>query len=656
MKSLFHSIVFCVVALMCCQQAYSSVEYPPEQWLSGTLPVLYVNTDSCKPIISKTDYIAGSYYLDPCGVTDVKAFGSASSPLRLEIRGRGNASWMNASYLKKPYKIKLDKKTALMGMSKSKHWALMAHWEDGSVFLKDESGFEFSRRIGMEWTPRQRAVELVLNGEYMGLYFLTENVRVEKTRVNIFEQDDEATDPSEITGGWLLETDNYPDTRQIKMMAGNGDLLRLTYKSPENLSSQQLSYLTDLITRADSAIYVTDKWSRAWEDIIDLDALARFYIVNEIVDNVESFSGSCFMHKDRGENTKLLFGPVWDYGNSFGHSPLTLDCFLYENSPIRRHWITAVVQFPRFQQRVRQLWQEKHSVLFDTFNDSVMAFTEPLRQADAQDMKRWGRTYANRDFDTRRSRHVNFINRKVAFLDQQWNTTKCPLTEAVGTIDGSHEIIDALCVAYVYDGFAYVTDNHGTWAAIYIDDKADHLSRNVNLKAGSVKGFMSAANTNPTMLLDEPPMVLSSKVTPVIQKIDLSTPITLLGNTVVKVEGCFSDSVLWADGNKDESLPHIAVTSGPGLDKLEQGGQYLMTGILRLKHDILNGESGEYEFISLKSVKWVDGVGDIESDEDMVRHDYYNAVGKRSDVPFKGFNIEVTTYSNGKQMVKKIIK
>lgn len=367
MRNVFHSVVLCAV-MLCSVQARSSVEYPPEQWLSGTLPVLYVNTDSCKPIVSKTDYIAGSYYLDPNGIVGVQGFGNAESPLPLEIRGRGNASWLNASYLKKPYKIKLGKKAALMGMPKSKHWALMAHWEDGSVFLKDETGFEFSRRIGMAWTPRQRAVELVLNGEYMGLYFLTENVRVESTRVDVVEQNDGETDPLAITGGWLLENDNYFAANQIRMTAGNGELLRVTYKSPEVLSSQQLSYLTDLIVRADSAVYVRDKWSRAWEDIIDLDALAKYYIVSEVVDNVEAFSGSCYMHKDRGVDSKLVFGPVWDYGNSFGHSPLTLDCFLYENSTLRRHWITAVVQFPRFQQRVRQLWRQKHSELFDTFN------------------------------------------------------------------------------------------------------------------------------------------------------------------------------------------------------------------------------------------------------------------------------------------------
>ena len=45
--------------------------------------------------------------------------------------------------------------------------------------------------------------------------------------------------------------------------------------------------------------------------------LAKFYIVNEIVDNKEAFSGSCWMSKEMGDSTKLVFGPVWDFGSSF---------------------------------------------------------------------------------------------------------------------------------------------------------------------------------------------------------------------------------------------------------------------------------------------------------------------------------------------------
>ena len=99
--------------------------------------------------------------------------------------------------------------------------------------------------------------------------------------------------------------------------------------------------------------------SREWEEYIDLDTLVRFYIIHEMLDNIESFTGSCFIHKQYGNDSKLIYGPVWDFGNSFGHGLRQPNCFLYENSTMKKIWITELVKFPRFQQMVRLIWNEK---------------------------------------------------------------------------------------------------------------------------------------------------------------------------------------------------------------------------------------------------------------------------------------------------------
>ena len=75
--------------------------------------------------------------------------------------------------------------------------------------MRNAVGFELSKLIGMTYTPDAKPLELVLNGDYIGLYFLTEHIRVDKDRVNIVEQEDEEIDSEKITGGWLVEIDNY---------------------------------------------------------------------------------------------------------------------------------------------------------------------------------------------------------------------------------------------------------------------------------------------------------------------------------------------------------------------------------------------------------------------------------------------------------------
>ena len=180
--------------------------------ISGTLPVLYINTENQKPITSKTEYINADYWLDPFGKDDVAPLGSEAEPLPMQIRGRGHSSWKGP---KKPYKIKLGEKTAIMGMPKNKHWALLKPTEN------TVAGLQLGKLMNMSWTPSFRPVEVVLNGDYIGLYFLTETIRIGKNRVNIYEQQDKETNPELISGGWLVEVDNYHDECQITIPENN---------------------------------------------------------------------------------------------------------------------------------------------------------------------------------------------------------------------------------------------------------------------------------------------------------------------------------------------------------------------------------------------------------------------------------------------------
>ena len=173
---------------------------------TGTLPIVHVYTVSGLPVTDKENYVAGKIYIDNVG-TGQSPLGTAAVPLDMEIRGRGNWTWLG--FDKKPYKIKLGKSSPVLGMPKSKHWALMAAADDHLGFLRNTVGFMLGQYIGLKWTPHQVPVELVLNDDYQGIYFLTETIRIQKNRVNIDEQPDNNTDPNTLKGGWLLEIDNY---------------------------------------------------------------------------------------------------------------------------------------------------------------------------------------------------------------------------------------------------------------------------------------------------------------------------------------------------------------------------------------------------------------------------------------------------------------
>ena len=407
---------------------------------SGTLPVMFINTDGGVPITSKEDYIYAEYYIDNMGIEGIENVGAEDAPELMQIRGRGNYTW--SSFDKKPYRLKLDNKMPLLGMKRNKHWALMSNADDYLGGLRNTVGYELSRRLGLEWTPSQQPVEVVLNGDYIGLYMLTEIIRVDPDRVNITEQADYETSPFAISGGWLVEIDNYQEEEQIRTVEGNGKNIYSTYKSPEHLSDEQRTYLTGLINTTNAAIYVNDKSNNGWENYIDVDELARFYIVQELLDDTESFHGSCFWHKDFGDSTKIKFGPVWDFGNAFHRGT---DRFIYDRPAFNQTWIGEIAKFPHFQEVVRKHWNRFELLHYDKIDGFIDAFIDQIQNAAMSDAARWPQ-YGNADIINDRNNFKTLFHNKHNWLADQWGEPEKVMGDV--NLDGT---VTAADVTLLYD-------------------------------------------------------------------------------------------------------------------------------------------------------------------------------------------------------------
>ena len=407
---------------------------------SGTMPVMFINTENSQPITSKEEYIFAYYYIDNMGNEEFDNVGSEDAPQPLEIRGRGNYTWND--FDKKPYRLKLDAKTSLLGMKRNKHWALMANADDYLGGLRNTVGYELSRRLGLAWTPAQQPVEVVLNGDYIGLYMLTETIRVEPDRVNVTPQADYETSPFVVSGGWLVEIDNYQEEEQVRTVEGNGQNIFSTYKSPEHLSDEQRTYLTGLINATNAAIYVSDKSDNSWENYIDPDTLACFYIVQELLDDTESFHGSCFWHKENGNNTKIMFGPVWDFGNAYHRTP---NRFIYDRPAFTQTWIGEIAKFPHFQEIVLKHWNRFVLFHYDEIDGFIDDFIDQIQQAAMSDAARWPQ-YGNSDIINDRETFKSFFHNKYQWLASQWGEPEKVLGDV--NLDGA---VTAADITALYD-------------------------------------------------------------------------------------------------------------------------------------------------------------------------------------------------------------
>ena len=421
---------------------------------SGTLPVMHINTIGGMPITSKETYVKATYYVDALGIDGYKNVASASLPDTMQIRGRGNYTW--TGFDKKPYRIKLDNKTALLGMNKSKHFVLLAHADDDLAFLRNTLGFQLSRMLGLAWTPAQEPVEVVLNGKYIGLYMLTENIRIDKTRVNIVEQADEETDPEKITGGWLVEIDNYQNDPHVSV-----DGMTITYHTPEVLSSQQETYLYDQFHDIHTKSYKKDAASTEWETILDKDDLVRFYIVQEILDNQEAFHGSCYLHKDLNEE-RWHFGPVWDFGNTYRRG---YDKYVWQDPAFGVELIDGLARFDSFKARVKEMWSDFYRDDYPTLSQFIDDFIAKIEKAIVADRNRWS-AYGTANAAAATTDFKNRLATKTKWLAKQWGDSRTPEAEAYFINDARWAQV--YCWAWDKDN-PYINYTGGQWPGEKID-------------------------------------------------------------------------------------------------------------------------------------------------------------------------------------------
>ena len=145
----------------------------------SNLPSVYINTENNAAVTSKVDWLPAQIQIVSTDTID-------QINVPTEIRGRGNSTW---SMPKKPYRIKLDKKTNLMGMyARAKNWVFLANYADKTL-MRNAVAFQIGRIAGLEFTPSTRFVDLVLNNNFLGNYMVTDQIEVHSERVAIDEQD-----------------------------------------------------------------------------------------------------------------------------------------------------------------------------------------------------------------------------------------------------------------------------------------------------------------------------------------------------------------------------------------------------------------------------------------------------------------------------------
>ncbi len=356
-----------------------------------TLPVLRVDTTNSAPIVSRDDYLKAQVSVNPNGAAGVPALTASA-----KIRGRGNSTWI-APTDKKPYKLKLDAAAPLLGLPADKNWALLANYYDRTM-LREALAFSWGNASSLAWTPRTVFVELILNGDYRGVYQVAETVDVAPSRVAVDPMS--ATDDAgaALTGGYLAEIDakagtQYGDPGDVTHVRGALSGTPFTIKDPDPPTDAQIGYLQQQIDTAENDIAADangdpQAYARLGSEL-DLQSFADWYVISEMARNYDSWYSSSYLYKPR--NGPLTMGPLWDFdlsmGTYFFSKQPSDDAWVRGRSP----WFDYLLKDPRFLALVKS----RYAVLRPTIvgaNRTIDGLDRQIRTARANDAVRWGYT------------------------------------------------------------------------------------------------------------------------------------------------------------------------------------------------------------------------------------------------------------------------
>jgi hypothetical protein len=248
------------------------------------------------------------------------------------IERRGSSSDFFSD--KKPYAVELrdaageDLDYPLLGMPEDSDWAFMAPYSDKTL-VRDALMLELARKT-MAWAPRTRFVELLLNGEYVGVYMIAEKIKRGKNRVDVSKLKQTDISGDQLTGGYILKIDKTtgdPDFAWSSSYppypgATGRTLWQLSYPKLEDVRAQQQLYITDWINDFETMMAGSNfaDTTTGYPKYLDLTSFVDFILFNELSKNVDGYRLSTFFYKDRDSiDSRLHAGPIWDFNIALGN-------------------------------------------------------------------------------------------------------------------------------------------------------------------------------------------------------------------------------------------------------------------------------------------------------------------------------------------------
>lgn len=383
---------------------------------SSDLPIVVITTNNGEPIPDEPKITAQMKVMDK-GPGQLNFVSDPPNGYNgfIGVERRGSSSQDLSD--KKPFAVEIrdangdDLDVPLLGMPAEADWVFIAPFNDKSL-IRDALALELARRI-MPWAPRTRFVELIINGEYLGIYLVTEKIKRGKDRVDISKLTETDITGDDVTGGYIIKMDKSTGSQvdgwvsPYPAQAGSwqSTYYQYHYPKPEDIQPAQKQYIEDWITEFENIMASPDYMDTAngYSKYLDVQSFIDFVIINELTKNIDAYRLSTYFYKDKeSTDNRLHAGPVWDFNIAMGNAnycngesylgwAMDFNDHCIQDGWIIHFWWKRLWDDPAFRQRLSDRWQELRGNLFTTPKvvGLVDSLSGVLDQSQVRNWQRW---------------------------------------------------------------------------------------------------------------------------------------------------------------------------------------------------------------------------------------------------------------------------
>ncbi len=249
---------------------------------------------------------------------------SYDGQIGIEIRGSSSQSFPKKQYgFETQNPDRSNNNVSLLGMPEENDWILNAPYVDKSL-IRNVLAYTISNQLGF-YAPKTQLCEVLINGEYVGVYVLTEKIKRDVNRVDISRLNANDNFGDDVTGGYIIKIDKQTGTSCDNNFYTSIENTEIQYEYPkcDKITECQMEYINAYIDDFENALY-SEKFrdpSIGFRKYIDVETYINMFICIEMAKNVDGYNLSSFLSKDRESlGGKLTFGPIWDYNFGFGNA------------------------------------------------------------------------------------------------------------------------------------------------------------------------------------------------------------------------------------------------------------------------------------------------------------------------------------------------